>query len=83
MPCIPRECTTPIYLLPKLMLVRIVKVPPSSMLEGLDLRPLKLRRGETRNLKTPIADVLISWGYAAKAVRAARPIKKPRLGRSK
>ena len=68
------------------MLVRIVKVPPASMLEGLDLRPLKLRIDETRNLKTPIADVLISWGYAEKAVRSARtarPSKKPRLGRSK
>jgi len=65
------------------MLVRIVKVPPSSMLEGLDLRPLKLRRNETRNLKSPIADVLIAWGYAEKAVRAPRHIKKPRLGRGK
>jgi hypothetical protein len=53
------------------------------MLEGLDLRPLKLQRDEKRNLKGPIADVLIEWGYAEKAVRAARPIKKPRLGRSK
>ena len=84
MPCIPRGCTNhSICLLPKLMLVRIVKVPPSSMLEGLDLRPLKLRRDETRNLKSPIADVLIEWGYAKKAVRRVRPIKKPRLGRSK
>ena len=67
------------------MLVRIVKVPPSSMLEGLDLRPLKLRRDETRNLKSPIAEVLIEWGYADKAVRPPRPrpIKKPRLGRGK
>jgi hypothetical protein len=59
------------------MRVRILKVPPASKLEGMDLGPLKLRRGETRNLRNPVADVLIDWGYAeplegAPAVRPAR-----------
>ena len=49
---------------PDSMRVRIVKVPPASVLEGLDLRPYKLRAPETRDLIRPIADVLIAWGYA-------------------
>lgn len=65
------------------MLVRIVKVPPASTLEGLDLRPLKLRRNETRDLRSPIVDVLVEWGYAKKVAETARPIKKSRLGRGK
>jgi hypothetical protein len=46
------------------MLVRIVKVPPSGILEGLDLRPYKLRRSEIRELARPVADVLLAWDYA-------------------
>ena len=58
------------------MRVRIVKVPPASMLEGLDLRPLKLRATETRNLGRPVADVLVAWGYAVPVRRPARLVKK-------
>ena len=65
------------------MRVRIKKVPPASVLEGLDLRPLKLRLDETRDLRSPIADVLIAWGYAEKAPGTTRPIKKARLSRGK
>lgn len=65
------------------MRVRIVKVPPASVLEGFDLRPLKLQRDETRNLRGPLADVLVEWGYARKVARAVRPGKKPRIGRNK
>jgi hypothetical protein len=46
------------------MLVRIVKVPPAGILEGLDLRPYKLRRSEIRELARPVADVLVAWEYA-------------------
>jgi len=61
------------------MRVRILKLPPASKLEGLDMGPLKLRRGETRNLRSPIADVLIDWGYAepvASPASAVRPTRK-------
>ncbi len=65
------------------MRVRIVKIPPASMLEGLDLRPLKLRAAETRNLRSPVADVLIAWGYAEPVNGSARPTKRPKLRRKK
>ena len=58
------------------MRVRIIKVPPASRLEGLDLRPFKLQRGETRSLKSPVVDVLIDWGYARPITTAARPGRK-------
>ncbi len=53
------------------------------MLEGLDLRPLKLRAAETRNLRSPVADVLIAWGYAEPVNGSARPTKGPKLRRKK
>ncbi len=53
------------------------------MLEGLDLRPLKLRPAETRNLRSPVADVLVEWGYAERLPDIARPTKRPRLPRKK
>jgi hypothetical protein len=59
------------------------------VLEGLDLRPFKLSVGETRELRSPIADILVAWGYArparAKPARArpARPTKKAPPGRKK
>jgi len=65
------------------MRVRIVKVPPAFMLEGLDLRPFKLRPDETRNLRSPVAEILVAWGYAKPVLRAARPTKKPRTRRKK
>jgi hypothetical protein len=57
------------------MRVRIVKIPPASRLEGFDLRPFKLRSGETRNLRSPVADVLVAWGYAERVRRVAGPMK--------
>jgi hypothetical protein len=66
------------------MRVHIVKVPPAFTLEGLDLRPLKLRPDETRNLRSPVAEVLLAWGYATKCVPSpGRPIKKRRRARRK
>ena len=65
------------------MRVRIVKAPQALVLEGWDLRSLKLRPEETRNLKSPIANVLVAWGYAEKLQSRARPTKKRRAGRRK
>jgi len=78
--CIPRS--GPFWPLNS-MRVRIVKVPPASRLEGLDLRPFKLRSGETRNLRSPVADVLVDWGYAEPVLAAARPTKSSRVMRKK
>ena len=68
-----------------LMRVRIVRVPPASVLEGLDLRPYGLKPAETRNLRSPVADILVAWGYAerAPAPNSSRPTKKPRSRRKK
>jgi hypothetical protein len=70
------------------MRVRILKAPPASVLEGLDLRPYRLKVGETRELRSPIADILVAWGYArlarAKLTRApVRPTKKAQPVRKK
>jgi hypothetical protein len=67
------------------MRVRIVKVPPASVLEGLDLRPYQLKPAETRNLRSPVADILIAWGYAVPVLRPARarPTKTPKPQRKK
>ena len=67
------------------MRVRIVKVPPAYVLEGLDLRPYRLKPAATRNLRSPVADVLIAWGYAEPVLRRvrARPTKKPKSRRKK
>lgn len=55
------------------MLVRITKVPPAGILEGLDLRPFKLRRSEIRELARPVADVLVAWEYAEPFPDRRRP----------
>ena len=65
------------------MRVRILKVPPASKLEGLDLSTYDLQLDQTRELKTPVAETLIEWGYACRVVTLARPIKKKRIGRGK
>ena len=65
------------------MNVRIKRVPPASVLEGLDLRPYGLKVGETRDLKDPVAGILVAWGYASPAHAPVRPTKKPRPPRKK
>ena len=67
------------------MRVRIVKVPPAYVLEGLDLRPYRLKPAETRNLRSPVADILVAWGYAEPVLPPARrrPTKKARPRRKK
>ena len=46
------------------MKVRVLRVPPSRILEGIDLRPYKLREGGVYDLESPVAKVLIVWKYA-------------------
>ena len=67
------------------MRVRILKVPPAFVLEGLDLRPYRLQPAETRNLRSPVADILVAWGYAQPVSRPsrARPTKSPGPRRKK
>jgi len=65
------------------MRVRVIKAPPARVLEGLDLRPFKLKVGETCELPRALATVLVAWGYARPARAPARPTKRPRLGRKK
>jgi hypothetical protein len=64
------------------MLVCILKVPPARMLEGLDLRPYRLRRAEIRELPRPVVDVLLDWGYAEPCADRRRP-GNPRIPPSK
>jgi hypothetical protein len=63
--------------------IRIRKVPPSTQLEGFDLRPFAFREGGVYDVGHPLAEVLIVWGYAEPEMR--RPDReaipdKPRRG---
>ena len=44
--------------------VRVLRVPPSLALEGIDLRPYKLQEGIVYDLEPQVAKVLIVWKYA-------------------
>ena len=57
--------------------VRVLRVPPSRALEGIDLRPYKLREGNVYDLEPQVAQVLIVWKYAER-VADARGSKKPK-----
>jgi hypothetical protein len=46
------------------MKVRVVRVPPSRALEGIDLRPYKFQEGGIYDLDPRVARVLILWKYA-------------------
>ena len=46
------------------MRVRIRRVPPIQQLEGVDLRPYAFREGRLYEVDPPVAQVLLSWGYA-------------------
>jgi len=46
------------------MKVRVLRVPPSRALEGIDLRPYKLQKGNVYELEPQVAKVLIVWKYA-------------------
>jgi len=53
------------------MKVRVLRVPPSRALEGVDLRPYKFQEGHVYDLDPRVAKVLILWKYA-EPVRATR-----------
>ena len=46
------------------MKVRILRVPPSHTLEGIDLRPYRLKRGRVHDVDSQLATVLVLWEYA-------------------
>jgi hypothetical protein len=46
------------------MKVRIERVPPTDVLEGIDLRPYHLRKGRVYELERRVGKVLVVWGYA-------------------
>ena len=57
--------------------VRVLRVPPSRALEGIDLRPYRLQKGNVYELDPQVAQVLIVWKYA-EPVNRPRGRKKPR-----
>ena len=57
--------------------VRVLRVPPSRALEGIDLRPYKLQEGSIYELEPQVANVLIVWKYAEQVSRP-RARKKPK-----
>ena len=52
-----------------MMRVRISRVPPSRVLEGVDLRDYKLQEGHEYELDTRVAKILVAWNYAEPADR--------------
>lgn len=44
-------------------------MPPSELLEGFDLRPYQFREGQTYEVTSRVANVLIVWGYAELEMR--------------
>jgi len=59
------------------MKVRVLRVPPSRILEGIDLRPYKLQEGNVYELEPQVATVLILWKYA-ELVNRPRGGRKPK-----
>jgi hypothetical protein len=46
------------------MKVRIVRVPPARLLEGVDLGPFQFEKGRAYELDSRVARVLVVWEYA-------------------
>ena len=46
------------------MKVRILRVPPARILEGIDLGPFRFEQGHTYKLESRVARVLVMWDYA-------------------
>jgi hypothetical protein len=59
------------------MKVRVLRVPPSRALEGIDLRPYQLQEGSVYDLEPRVAQVLIMWKYAERVPRRGSH-KKPK-----
>jgi hypothetical protein len=49
------------------MRVRIARVPPTQVLEGIDLRPFQFRKGKVYELEPQVGKMLMVWGYAQRA----------------
>jgi hypothetical protein len=49
--------------------VRIRRVPPSRVLEGVDVSAYGFRKGRVYELDTRVANVLLGWDYAELADR--------------
>jgi hypothetical protein len=58
------------------MKVRVLRVPPSRALEGIDLRPYKLKEGNVYDLEPQVAQVLLVWKYAERV--GGRSRRKPK-----
>jgi hypothetical protein len=58
------------------MRVRIARVPPTEVLEGIDLRPLQLRKGKVYELERQVGKVLMVWGYAQRTGVVAQEKKR-------
>ena len=46
------------------MKIRILRVPPSQVLEGVDLGPYRFDKGHIYELDVRVGTVLVVWGYA-------------------
>jgi hypothetical protein len=71
-----RACVQTIFPMRSQMKVRVLRVPPSRVLEGIDLRPYKLQEGNLYELEPQVAKVLIVWEYAERVSPSGR--KKPK-----
>ena len=58
------------------MKVRVLRVPPSLALEGIDLRPYKLQEGSVYDLEPQVAKVLLVWKYVER-------VRRPRTSKPK
>jgi hypothetical protein len=63
---------------PREMKVRVLRVPPSRILEGIDMRPFKLQEGGVYDLESRVAKVLIVWKYAEPVKKAGGTAKSRR-----
>ncbi len=52
--------------------VRIRRVPPTRVLEGVDVSAYGFRAGQVYELDTRVANVLLAWDYAERADREGR-----------
>ena len=58
------------------MKVRVLRVPPSRALEGIDLLPYKLKEGNVYDLEPQVAKVLLVWKYVER-------VRRPRTSKPK
>jgi hypothetical protein len=54
------------------MRVRILRVPPSRTLEGVDLTAYRFEQGRTYDVGDVVARVLVVWSYAERIGNAVR-----------